>query len=69
MTPTKAVSKRIEPDRIRLALDLSPMVAGHLDRISDALGVPKSQIVVQALLQALPELLARVDDLARKGKK
>lgn len=49
--------------RQRLALDLSPLVMDHLDRISAALGVPKSQLVVQALLDAMPALMARVEGL------
>lgn len=66
----------IEPEKSgrdrRLALDLSPVVFDVLSRISDTLGVPKSQVVVQALIQAMPGLVERAEGLEaalRKGKK
>ena len=51
------------PERSRLSLDVSEIVSGHLDHISQVTGVSKAQIVVGALLDALPDLLARADGL------
>jgi len=66
-----------QPDRSRLSLDLSPAVMALLDHVSDITSVPKSQIVYGALLDQLPELVARADSikkrqtdlLAQKGRK
>lgn len=54
------------PDRARLSLDLAPPVASLLEHVSNVTGVPRSQVVVQALLDALPALLDRVDGLSRR---
>lgn len=56
------------PDRSRLALDLAPTVASLLDYVSDVTGVPKTQIVQSALLDALPELLERADRLKKRNQ-
>lgn len=50
----EARSKALVVDRSRLQLDLSPAVAQLVDQVSSVLGVPKTQLVLQALLQALP---------------
>lgn len=42
------------------------MVLSHLDHISDVTGQAKAAIVSAALLDALPELLARADGLKRR---
>ena len=44
-------------------MDVSEVVSGHLDHISAVTGVSKAQIVLGALLDALPDLLARADGL------
>lgn len=54
------------PERSRLSVDLSTVVSAHLDHISDVTGVSKAGIVTAALLDALPELLARADGLKKR---
>lgn len=54
------------PERSRLSVDLSPIVSSHLDHISDVTGVSKAGIVTAALLDALPDLLARADGLKKR---
>ena len=53
-------------ERQRLSLDLSPVVSSHLDHISEVTGQTKSAIVAGALLDALPDLLARADGLKKR---
>jgi predicted transcriptional regulator len=53
-------------ERSRLSVDLSPVVSSHLDHIAEITGQSKSAIVAAALLDALPELLARADGLKRR---
>lgn len=54
------------PERNRLSVDVSPVVSGHLDHISEVTGVSKASIVLGALLDALPGLLARADGLKKR---
>ena len=54
------------PERSRLSVDLSPVVSSHLDHISEVTGVSKSGIITAALLDALPDLLARADGLKKR---
>lgn len=56
----------IQADRQRISVELSPVVALHLDHISDVTGQSKAAIVAAALMDALPALLARADGL--KGR-
>ena len=53
-------------DRPRLSVDLSSVVMSHLDHISEVTGVSKAGIITGALLDALPELLARADGLKKR---
>jgi hypothetical protein len=53
-------------DRQRLSLDLAPTVSLLLDHVSVATGVPKSQVVLQAVLDALPALLERADAIRKR---
>lgn len=53
-------------DRSRLSVELSPVVSSHLDHISEITGQTKAAIVAGALLDALPELLARADGLKKR---
>lgn len=53
-------------DRSRLSVDLSPVVSSHLDHISEVTGVSKAGIITSALLDALPDLLARADGLKKR---
>lgn len=54
------------PERTRLSVDLSPVVSSHLDHISEITGVSKAGIISAALLEALPDLLARADGLKKR---
>jgi hypothetical protein len=54
------------PERSRLSIDLSPIVSSHLEHISEVTGVSKAGIISAALLDALPELLARADGLKKR---
>lgn len=54
------------PERNRLSVDLSPVVSSHLDHISEVTGVSKAGIISAALLEALPDLLARADGLKKR---
>lgn len=73
MATMEEVRKKVAMERKRLALDLSDSVSAHLDEVSEVLGVPKSQLVVQCVIQGLPGLLARAEELrvkpAPKGAK
>lgn len=53
-------------ERNRLSLDLSEVVSSHLGHISEITGAAKSAIVMGALLEALPDLLARADGLKKR---
>lgn len=50
-------------DRQRLSLDLSPPVSALLDHVSTVTGVPRSQVALAALLDALPVLVERADQV------
>lgn len=54
------------PDRSRISVDVSAVISSHLDHISEITGVSKSGIVAGALLDALPDLLARADGLKKR---
>lgn len=56
------------PDgRNRLSIELSGQVALLLDHVSGTLGVPKSQLVAQAIIDALPELVERADQVGKRA--
>lgn len=58
--------KMAESERSRLSVELSPIVMSHLDHISEVTGQSKAALVVSALIDALPELLARADGLKKR---
>ena len=62
----KSMATSPTPDRSRLSVDLSPVVMSHLDHISEITGVTKAGIITSALLDALPDLLARADGLKKR---
>ena len=64
--PMTAPAPAPTPERYRLSVDLSPVVSSHLDHISDVTGVSKAGIIAAALLDALPDLLARADGLKKR---
>ena len=53
-------------ERNRLSIELSEVVSSHLGHISEVTGATKAAIVSAALLDALPELLARADVLKKR---
>jgi hypothetical protein len=53
-------------DRQRLSLDLAQPVSLLLDHVSAITGVPKSQLVLGALLDALPAMVERADGLKKR---
>lgn len=55
-------------DRQRLSLDLAPAVSLLLDHVASVTGQPKSQVVAQALIEALPVLLERADGLQARAR-
>lgn len=57
----------LPPARERLTLDLSLQVSSLLDHISGVTGSPRSQIALQALLEALPGLVDRADSIKRRA--
>lgn len=65
MPPPTAAQAETE-NRQRLSLDLAPGVAVLLDHVSTVTGVPKSQVAMQALLEALPALLERAESIQKR---
>lgn len=53
-------------ERNRISLDVSEVVASHLDHICAITGQTRSSIVAAALLDALPEYLLRADALKKR---
>jgi len=56
------------PDRQRISVELSPAVSALLDHIIETTGQTKAAIVGVALLDALPELVARADALKKRNQ-
>ena len=53
-------------ERNRISLDVSEVVASHLDHIGAVTGQTRSAVVAAALLDALPEYLSRADALKKR---
>ena len=54
------------PERQRIAFDVPPPVAAILDHISEITGATKASMASSALLDALPDLLARADQVKKR---
>ena len=54
------------PEPNRRSVYLPPVGSSHLDHISEVTGVSKAGIITAALLDALPDLLARADGLKKR---
>ena len=54
-------------DRTRVAIELSPAVSLLLDHVCEVTGSNKSQVVLAALMDALPGLLERSDSLQKRS--
>jgi hypothetical protein len=66
MTNTQKTSPLVL-DRVRVSLDLSPHVSLLLDHVCEVTGSNKSQLVLSALMDALPALLERSDALQKRS--
>jgi hypothetical protein len=55
------------PERTRITVDLSPAVVSLLDHVSGVTGVTRTQIVGQLVVDALPQLCARADEIAKRA--
>lgn len=53
-------------DRTRITVDLSPAVLSLLDHVSDVTGVTRTQIVGQLVVDALPQLCLRADEIQKR---
>ena len=47
------------PERMRVSLDLTPPLVLLLDHVSSITGIPRTALITQALLEALPAHLER----------
>lgn len=47
------------PERLRVSLDLTPPLVLLLDHVSSITGIPRTALITQALLEALPAHLER----------
>jgi hypothetical protein len=54
-------------ERTRLTVDLSPAVLSLLDHVSGVTGVTRTQLVGQVLVDALPALVARADEIQKRA--
>jgi predicted transcriptional regulator len=61
-----SMSQPNSPERQRIAFDVSPAVSALLDHISDVTGSTKSGMAASALLDALPDLLSRADQVKKR---
>lgn len=64
-TPPKVIYQTSE--RSRVAIELSPSVSLLLDHVCEVTGSNKSQVVLSALMDALPGLLERSDSLQKRS--
>lgn len=56
-----------QPERTRITVDLSPAVLSLLDHVSHVTGVTRTQVVGQVLVDALPGLVARADEIQKRA--
>lgn len=54
-------------ERTRITVDLSPAVLSLLDHVSGVTGVTRTQLVGQVLVDALPGLVARADEIQKRA--
>lgn len=57
----------VSEPRIRITVDVAPEVALLLDYISATTGSPRTHIVLQPLLDALPAMLDRADSIKKRS--
>lgn len=61
------IQTQLSAERTRLSVDLSPAVLSLLDHVSTVTGVTRTQIVGQLVVEALPALVARADDIQKRA--
>lgn len=61
------IQTQLPAERTRLSVDLSPAVLSLLDHVSTVTGVTRTQIVGQLVVEALPALVARADDIQKRA--
>ena len=57
-----------ESSRPRLSIELSPAVTLLLDHVAEVMGTTKTQVIISALVDALPGLIERADLLAKRAQ-
>lgn len=57
----------VSAERTRLTVDLSLAVVSLLDHVSGVTGVTRTQIIGQLVVDALPALCARADDIQKRA--
>ena len=57
-----------EVPRPRLSIELSPAVTLLLDHVAEVMGTTKTQVIISALVDALPGLIERADLLAKRAQ-
>ena len=67
MSTPPARQTLLAPDRHRVTFDVSPSLSLLLDHVCEVTGATKSQVVMQALIDALPALLERSDGLQKRA--
>jgi hypothetical protein len=68
MTPTPPKQPAAEPGRNRIQVEVSDPVLLLLNHVADVLGLKQSEIVRQALVQALPGLVDQADQVRKRSK-
>lgn len=58
----------VSAEKSRLSLELSSTISQLLEHVSEITGTPKTQLVQAALLEVLPDMLARADGFAKRGR-
>lgn len=56
-----------DTNRVRLQVELSPVLVSLLDHITAVTGASRAAVTVQALTEVLPVLVERVDGLKRRA--
>ena len=57
-----------ESSRPRLSIELSPAATLLLDHVAEVMGTTKTQVIISALVDALPGLIERADLLAKRSQ-
>lgn len=66
--PPSNPSEAAEPARTRVQIEVSKPVLSLLDHVADVLGAARSQLVTQALVEALPAMVERADAVRKRAR-